>query len=50
MALLPKSERMQFWHEHFLRFEAQEKALRAKLLIVSERNLQPGNNAFSLAV
>jgi hypothetical protein len=37
MALLPKSERMQFWHEQFLPLEAQEKSLRARLLIVGQR-------------
>jgi hypothetical protein len=37
MALLPESERMQFWHEHFLPLETQEKALRAKLLIAGQR-------------
>ena len=34
MALLPEPKRMQFWHEQFLPLEAQEKALRAKMLIV----------------
>jgi hypothetical protein len=37
MALLPKSDRMQFWHEQFLPLEAQEKALRVKLLISGQR-------------
>ena len=37
MALLPESERMQFWHEQFLPLEAQEKSLRARLLIVGQR-------------
>src|SRR5215469_1192320 len=37
MAQLPETERMQFWHEHFLPLEAQEKGLRAKLLIVGQR-------------
>ena len=37
MALLPESERMQFWHEHFLPLDAQEKGLRARLLIVGQR-------------
>ena len=37
MAELPESERMQFWHEHYLSLEAQEKGLRAKLLIVGQR-------------
>jgi hypothetical protein len=37
MALLPDSERMQFWPEHFLPLEAQEKGLRARLLIVGQR-------------
>jgi hypothetical protein len=37
MAQLPESERMQFWHEHYLPLEAQEKGLRAKLLIVGQR-------------
>lgn len=37
MALLPKSDRMQFWHEQFLPLEAQEKALRVKLLILGQR-------------
>jgi hypothetical protein len=37
MAELPQSERMQFWHEHYLPLEAQEKELRAKLLIVGQR-------------
>jgi hypothetical protein len=37
MASLPESERMQFWHEQFLPLEAQEKALRARLLVVGQR-------------
>lgn len=37
MAALPQSERMQFWHEHFLPLEAEEKGLRARLLIVGQR-------------
>lgn len=37
MAQLPEPERMQFWHERFLPLEAQEKQLRAKLLIVGQR-------------
>src|SRR5215469_12608490 len=37
MALLPEPERMQFWHEHFLPLESQEKALRAQMLIVGQR-------------
>jgi hypothetical protein len=37
MTLLPESQRMQFWHEHFLPLEAQEKGLRARLLIVGQR-------------
>lgn len=37
MAQLPERERMQFWHEHFLPLEAQEKGLRARLLIVGQR-------------
>src|SRR5215469_2213894 len=37
MALLPEPERMQFWHEQFLPLESQEKALRAKMLIVGQR-------------
>ena len=37
MAALPESERMQFWHEQFLPLEAQEKGLRARLLIVGQR-------------
>ena len=37
MALLPEPERMPFWHEQFLPLEAQEKALRAKMLIVGQR-------------
>lgn len=37
MAGLPESERMQFWHEHYLSLEAQEKALRAKLFVVGQR-------------
>ena len=37
MALLPESKRVQFWHEQFLPLEAQEKALRARLLIVGQR-------------
>ena len=41
MALLPESERMQFWNEHFLPLEAQEKGLRARLLIVGQR-MSPG--------
>jgi len=28
---------MQFWHEHYLPLEAQEKGLRAQLLIVGQR-------------
>ena len=35
--LSAESERMQFWHEHFLPLEAQEKGLRARLLIVGQR-------------
>jgi cell wall assembly regulator SMI1 len=37
MAQLPESERMQFWHEHYLPLDAQEKGLRAKLLVVGQR-------------
>lgn len=37
MDQLPEPERMQFWHEHYLPLEAQEKGLRAKLLIVGQR-------------
>jgi hypothetical protein len=37
MAELPQSELMQFWHEHYLPLEAQEKGLRAKLLVVGQR-------------
>jgi hypothetical protein len=37
MGQLPEQERMQFWHEHYLPLEAQEKGLRAKLLIVGQR-------------
>ena len=37
IAQLPEPVRMQFWHEHFLPLEAQEKGLRAKLLIVGQR-------------
>jgi hypothetical protein len=37
MAQLPESKRMQFWHEYYLPLEAQEKGLRAKLLIVGQR-------------
>lgn len=37
MAQLPEAERTQFWHERFLPLEAQEKGLRAKLLIVGQR-------------
>jgi len=37
ISLLPESERMQFWHEQFLPLEAQEKALRGRLLIVGQR-------------
>ena len=37
MALLPEPERMQFWHEQFLPLEAQERALRAKMLIDGQR-------------
>ena len=37
MAQLPESERIRFWHEHFLPLEAQEKGLRARLLIVGQR-------------
>jgi hypothetical protein len=37
MTELPQPERVQFWHEHYLPLEAQEKALRAKLLVVGQR-------------
>jgi hypothetical protein len=37
MGQLPEPERTQFWHERFLPLEAQEKQLRAKLLIVGQR-------------
>ena len=37
MALIPEPERMQFWHEQFLPLEVQEKALRARMLIVGQR-------------
>src|SRR5215469_416362 len=37
MAELPPSERTPFWHEHYLPLEAQEKGLRAKLLIIGQR-------------
>jgi len=37
MAGLPQSERMPFWHEHYLPLEAEEKGLRAKLLIIGQR-------------
>jgi hypothetical protein len=37
MAQRPESEQMQFWHEHYLPLESQEKGLRAKLLIVGQR-------------
>lgn len=37
MAELPEPQRMQFWHKHYLPLEAQEKALRAKLLVVGQR-------------
>ena len=37
MAELPQSERMPFWHEHYLPLEAEEKGLRAKLLIIGQR-------------
>jgi hypothetical protein len=37
MAELPQSDQMQFWHEHYLPLEAQEKGLRAKLLVVGQR-------------
>jgi len=37
MAQLPERERIQFWHEHYLPLEAQEKGLRARLLIVGQR-------------
>ena len=37
MAQLPQAEQMQYWHERFLPLEAQEKGLRAKLLIVGQR-------------
>jgi hypothetical protein len=36
MAQRPESERVQFWHEHFLPLDAQEKGLRAKLSIVGQ--------------
>jgi hypothetical protein len=34
---LPERERTHFWHERFLPLEAEEKQLRAKLLIVGQR-------------
>jgi len=37
MAQLPEPERMQFWHEHDVPLEAQDKGLRARLLIVGQR-------------
>jgi hypothetical protein len=37
MAQLPESERMQFWHEHYLPLDVEEKGLRAKLLVVGQR-------------
>ena len=37
MAELPPSERTPFWHEHYLPLEAEEKGLRAKLLIIGQR-------------
>lgn len=37
MAQLSEPDRMQFWHEHYLPLEAQEKGLRAKLLIVGQQ-------------
>jgi len=37
MASLPEPERVQFFHEHFLPLEAQEKALRERLLVVGKR-------------
>ena len=37
MAQLPERERIQSWYEHYLPLEAQEKGLRARLLIVGQR-------------
>lgn len=37
MASLPDPERVQFFHEHFLPLEAQEKGLRERLLVVGQR-------------
>jgi len=37
MAGLPQSERIPFWHEHYLPLEAEKKGLRAKLLILGQR-------------
>jgi hypothetical protein len=37
MASLPESERLQFWHEHFLPRELREQTLRERLVIVGQR-------------
>lgn len=37
MASLLESERLQFWHEHFLSLERREQTLRERLLIVGQR-------------
>ena len=37
MASLPESERVQFWHEHFLPLERREQTLRERLVIVGQR-------------
>jgi hypothetical protein len=33
MASLPQGERLRFWHEEFVPLQAQEQALRARLLV-----------------
>lgn len=44
MASLPEQERVQFFHEHFLPLEAQEKALRERLLVGARGCPLPRNN------
>jgi len=37
MASLPESERLRFWHEHFLPLHRREQTLRERLVIVGQR-------------
>ena len=37
MASLPESERLRFWHEHFLPLQRREQTLRERLVIVGQR-------------